>query len=103
MDAAILLAETRRRAGLTIRELARRARTSHSAVAAYESGRKAPNTATLARLVHACGFELEPRVRPIMPFENRRQRGRELAEVLDLADQFPSAHANRITRRFPFP
>jgi transcriptional regulator with XRE-family HTH domain len=101
VDVAAVLADARRRSGLTIRQLGRRARTSHSAIAAYESGAKAPNTTTLGRLINACGFEIEHRLRPLGEFENRAQRGRELLEVLDLADQFPSEHASRISRRFP--
>jgi len=97
---AALLREARRRSGLTIRQLARRARTSHSAIAAYESGAKSPNSATLRRLIAACGFEIEPTLRPLAAFEDRRQRGRELVEVLDLAGEFPSRHP-ALTRRFP--
>ena len=96
-----MLRDARRRSGLTIRQLARRARTSHSAIAAYESGAKSPNSATLRRLVRACGFEIEPHLRPIAPFEDRRQRGRELVEVLDLAGEFPTEHRPRVPRRFP--
>ena len=103
MDVAAVLAEARRRSGLTTRQLARRARTSHSAIAAYESGAKAPNTATLERVIHACGFDIEHRLCAFAELENRAQRGRELIEVLDLADQFPSEHEPRITRRFPRP
>lgn len=95
-----MLREARRRSGLTIRQLARRAHTSHSAIAAYESGAKSPNSATLRRLVRACGFEIEPHLRPLAPFENRPERGRELVDVLDLAGQFPSEH-RPLTRRFP--
>jgi len=95
-----LLREARRRSGLTIRQLARRAHTSHSAVAAYESGAKSPNSATLRRLIQACGFEVEPRLRPLTPFENRLQRGRDLVDVLDLAGEFPSEH-RALARRFP--
>jgi len=95
-----LLREARRRSGLTIRQLARRAHTSHSAVAAYESGAKSPNSATLRRLIEACGFEVEPRLRPLAPFENRLQRGRDLVDVLDLAGEFPSEH-RALARRFP--
>jgi transcriptional regulator with XRE-family HTH domain len=98
---AALLRDARRRSGLTLRQLARRARTSHSAIAAYESGAKSPNSETLRRLVRACGFEIEQRLRPIGPFENRAQRGRELVEVLDLADEFPSEHRPPSGRRFP--
>lgn len=101
MTTAALLRDARRRSGLTIRQLARRARTSHSAIAAYESGAKSPNSATLRRLVRACGFEIEPRLRPIAPFENRVQRGRELVEVLDLAGEFPNEHRPLSGRRFP--
>jgi transcriptional regulator with XRE-family HTH domain len=101
MDVASLLARARHRSGLTIRQLACRAGTSHSAVAAYESGAKAPNTSTLDRLVRACGFELESRLRPLSPFEDRARRGRDLVEVLDLADQFPSEHPSPIGGRFP--
>jgi transcriptional regulator with XRE-family HTH domain len=86
---------------LTIRQLARRAGTSHSAIAAYESGAKAPNTVTLERLVQACGFDIDPRLHALAPFEDRAQRGRELLEVLDLAGEFPSEHRSGITKRFP--
>jgi transcriptional regulator with XRE-family HTH domain len=97
---ADLLREARRRSGLTIRQLARRAHTSHSAIAAYESGAKAPNSATLRRLIHACGFAVETRLRPLAPFENRPERGRELVDVLDLAGEFPTEH-RPLSRRFP--
>lgn len=101
MEVGIVLTEARRRSGLTIRQLARRAGTSHSAVAAYESGARSPNTATLARLVRACGFEVEPRLCPLGPFEDRVKRGRELLEVLDLADEFPTGRRAPITGVFP--
>lgn len=101
MDASAILSEARRRSGLTLRQLARRARTSHSTIAAYETGTKQPTTATLVRLVGACGFELEAELRPSGPFEDRQQRGRQLLEVLDLADQFPSRRVATITYRFP--
>ncbi|MEY2423167.1 MAG: hypothetical protein QOI95_3234 [Acidimicrobiaceae bacterium] len=100
MTPATLLRDARRRSGLTIRQLARRAGTSHSAIAAYESGAKSPNSATLRRLVRACGFEIESQLRPIVPFEDRPQRGRELLEVLDLAGEFPADHRPLARRRF---
>jgi transcriptional regulator with XRE-family HTH domain len=83
-----------------MRQLARRARTSHSAVAAYESGAKAPTTATFERLIRACGFNLEARLRPVSGFEDRAERGRQLLEVLELADEFPSEHDASLPRRF---
>lgn len=55
---ARLLRDARKRAGLTQRELARRARTSQSVVARIELGRTSPSLATLTRLLHAAGFEL---------------------------------------------
>lgn len=53
-----LLREARLRAGLTQRELARRARTSQSAVARWESGDVVPSFERLRELVRACGLEL---------------------------------------------
>ncbi len=53
-----LIRRARREAGLTQVELARRAATSQSAVAAYESGAKTPNVETLERLLRAAGQRL---------------------------------------------
>lgn len=68
MDRASLLREARRSADLTQSEVARRAGTAQSAVAAYESGERRPGLATLERLLAACDHELElvarPRVHP---------------------------------------
>ncbi len=58
MDEGQLLAEARRRAGISQRELARRAGTSQAAVARIERGRQSPSAATLRRLVAACGVDL---------------------------------------------
>ena len=57
-----LIREARDRAGLTRAELARRARTSPSSIARYETGRSSPKIETAQRCVDACGFEL--RVEP---------------------------------------
>jgi predicted nucleotidyltransferase/DNA-binding XRE family transcriptional regulator len=53
-----LIREARRAAGLTQHELARRAATSQSAIAAYESGGKVPTVETLERLLRAAGQRL---------------------------------------------
>lgn len=53
-----LIRQARRAAGLTQAELARRASTSQSAVAAYESGAKTPTVETLERLLRAAGQRL---------------------------------------------
>lgn len=99
MNAAAKLRSARRRAGLTLRELARRAGTSHATLAAYEGGRKTPSVATFDRIVRAAGFrpdlELTKRVGGIDPTD----RGRELVEVLELAARFPARHSR--TLRFP--
>ena len=60
-----LLRAARTRAGLTQRELARRAGTSQSVVARIEQGSTDPGAATLARLLAAAGFELRADLRPI--------------------------------------
>jgi transcriptional regulator with XRE-family HTH domain len=57
-DAGELLAAARRRAGLTQRELARRAGTSQSVIARVEAGTTSPGSATLERLIAATGYEL---------------------------------------------
>lgn len=63
--AGSVLAEARRRAGLTQRELAHLASTSQSAVAAYESGTRQPTVPVLRRMIEAAGFrvilDLQPR------------------------------------------
>jgi transcriptional regulator with XRE-family HTH domain len=97
VTAGPLLHEARRRAGLSLRELATRAGTSHSTLAAYESGRKAPSLTTLERILRAAGFalDLELVARPV-------DRGRELEAVLDLAGHFPARHAATLAfPRFP--
>ncbi len=93
MDAATTLRTARRRAGLSLRGLAARADTSHSTLAAYESGRKVPTVETFDRIVRAAGFELEPGLTPVVGGPDRTARGRELVAVLDLAAEFPARHA----------
>ena len=93
MDAAALLRRVRQRSGLSLRGLAARADTSHSALSAYESGRKVPSVETLDRIVRAAGYELGVELMPAVGGPDRAARGRELAAVLDLAEQFPARHA----------
>lgn len=57
-DAAGLLREARTRAGLTQRELAKRARTAQSVIARIERGQSDPSWETLTRLIAAAGFDL---------------------------------------------
>ena len=76
-----------------------RADTSHSALSAYESGRKVPSVETLDRIVRAAGYELGVELTPAVGGADRAARGRELVEVLDLAAQFPARH--KATLDFP--
>jgi transcriptional regulator with XRE-family HTH domain len=94
-DAATTVRTARRRAGLSLRELARRAGTSHPALVAYEAGRTEPSMGTLARVVAAAGFRLEVALAPVPVGVGGRsdRRGEELLEVLALAEQFPSRPA----------
>jgi len=77
---------------LTLRALADRAGTSHSTLAAYESGRKVPNAATLDRIVRAAGCQLEVRMARTPQPIGKVSRGQELEEVLALAAMFPARH-----------
>jgi transcriptional regulator with XRE-family HTH domain len=90
------LRDARAAAGLSLRELARRAGTSHATLSAYEQGRKIPSALTFLRILDAAGFavdfELSRRVRE----RDGIQRGVELEQVLDLAAQFPARHRKTI-------
>jgi transcriptional regulator with XRE-family HTH domain len=96
MDAAHVVRRARQRSGLTLRELGTRARTSHSTLAAYESGRKVPTVETLDRVVRAAGYELMAELTPGVGGADPDARGRELAEVLELAARFPARHTDRL-------
>ena len=60
-----LIAEARRLAGLSQRELAERAGTSQPAVARLEQGHSSPSLATLERLLAAAGFALRLELVPL--------------------------------------
>ena len=99
MEASSLVHRARTRAGLSLRELARRAGTSHSTLSAYETGRKVPTVETLDRIVRAAGFVAGVDLEPDVGGPDRAARGRELVEVLELAAMFPARHAP--TLEFP--
>ncbi len=79
-----------------MRQLAERAGTSHSTIAAYEAGRKVPTVATLDRLVDAAGFAADVVVSSRIRSDRGMDRGDELVAVLELASQFPARHAARL-------
>ena len=92
-DAASLLREARRAAGLSQAQLAQKAGTTQSVISVYEAGRRQPSVPTLAALVAATGFELDlsigrPRrgVQRLTGPVGRRLRRRR-ADVLEVADR----------------
>ena len=97
MNAAPTLRHARRRADLTLRELAGRAGTSHSTLAAYEAGRKVPSVATFLRILRAAGVEVDGTLRASVSGPDAADRGRELIEALDLAAMFPARHEPTLT------
>ncbi|MGI9289107.1 MAG: helix-turn-helix transcriptional regulator [Pseudomonadales bacterium] len=97
MLAANLLRKARESADLTLRELARRAGTSHSTLAAYEAGHKTPSVDTMERIVRAAGFALDLEFSPRVRDDAGYDRGRELVEVLELAAAFPARHRRRMS------
>lgn len=96
MNAAHLLRSARHEAGLTLRELAERANTSHSTLAAYESGSKSPNVSTLDRVLRAAGFAVDVELQRRHRGSVDLPRGDELAAVLELAAAFPAKHHDRL-------
>jgi transcriptional regulator with XRE-family HTH domain len=98
-----LIREARRAAGLTQTELAERSGTSQATLSAYERDRKVPSAATLVRVLAAAGRRLatRPSSLPVVTptAAQLEQRGRILAEVLDLAERLPARQAKEL--RFP--
>ncbi|MDQ3350348.1 MAG: helix-turn-helix domain-containing protein [Actinomycetota bacterium] len=82
----------RHRAGMTLRQLAVRAHTSHATLSAYEHGRSVPTIDTLERVAAASGFIVDVHLVPAVGGADRAARGRELADVLELAAQFPARY-----------
>jgi transcriptional regulator with XRE-family HTH domain len=102
VNSASLLRRARRKAGLSQRELAARAETSHTTLASYETATKVPRVDTLDRILRAAGFEPEVALspRPDADESARVAKGRELLEALELAAHFP---VRRPTKRLPVP
>lgn len=96
MNAAVALNTARVLSGLSLRELARRAGTSHSTLIAYETGNKVPSVETFDRVMRSAGYTVGVELTRSVGGADPAERGRELAEVLDLAAHFPARHASTI-------
>lgn len=60
----MIIRQARNQAGLSQRDLARRAHSAQSVIARIELGTTSPTMATIARLLRAAGFELATELRP---------------------------------------
>jgi transcriptional regulator with XRE-family HTH domain len=86
-QAAELVRAARTRAGLSQRELARRAGTAQSVVARIEAGQTSPTVSTLGRLVEASGFELRAELVPGPVFDSHMMTDVERILRLDPEDR----------------
>jgi ribosome-binding protein aMBF1 (putative translation factor) len=84
-DVARLLLTARRRAGLSQRELAKRARTAQSVIARIESGETSPVYETLERLLRVAGFQLHSELQPTI--EGRSHMLDDVARILRLTPE----------------
>jgi transcriptional regulator with XRE-family HTH domain len=66
VELSVLIRHARHAAGITQLEVAQRAGTAQPAVAAYESGARAPSLTTLVRLLSACEHDVELVTHPRM-------------------------------------
>ena len=83
-----LLKSARAAAGLSQRELARKARTAQSVVARIELGETSPTWATLTRLLRAAGFRPLAELEQIPKLDRQRKNGaldRALAYGVDVS------------------
>jgi transcriptional regulator with XRE-family HTH domain len=99
VDTGAAIRRAREEAGLSQSELAQRARTSQTAISAYESGRKKPSVATLSRILSAAGVRLSVEPARKTGAERMAENGRRLLDVLALAEALPSRHER--TLRYP--
>ena len=95
MAGADTITQARLRAGISKRELARRAHTSPAAIVEYESGRRSPTVDTLARLIDACGMGYNITLYSTAARERRNMAGKRLSQVLALADALPHRATSR--------
>jgi transcriptional regulator with XRE-family HTH domain len=94
----------RERSGLSLRQLARRAQTSHATLSAYEAGRVDPGSRVAERIVRAAGFHVRFELKPEHRTSSGVRAGDELASVLELAEHLPHGTRSRTlstSRIFP--
>jgi transcriptional regulator with XRE-family HTH domain len=103
MNAASAVQKAREHAGLSKRELARRAGTSPAAIVAYESGSRDPTVGTLARLVAATGAQCEIEVDAGPARPDPWTCARRLEQVLELAEHLPRRRPSSRLEFPPFP
>lgn len=96
MSLQTLISAARQRSGLTLRSLAEKSQTSHSTLAAYESGRTAPGVNTVSRIVAAAGFDAEYSLVKRITSSEVGPRATELEQVLALAEMFPAKHSMQL-------
>jgi transcriptional regulator with XRE-family HTH domain len=99
ITAPMALRNAREESGLSLRELARRAGTSHATLLAYENGRKTPSVDTFVRILEAAGFAVDFHMSRRIRRRDGIDRGEELEQVLLLAEQFPA----RVKRTIDYP
>jgi len=100
MDAAQAIRTAREAAGLSKRELARRAATSPAAIVAYESGAREPTIPTLERILGAANARGVLTITPVRGLPDPATLAHRLAQVLDLAEHLPRRPA---ARRLAYP
>jgi transcriptional regulator with XRE-family HTH domain len=76
--------------GLSLRELARRASTSHPTLLAYEKGTKVPSAVVFLRILEACNLAVDVELSTRIRNADGLNRGEELEQALLLAEQFPA-------------
>ena len=103
VDAASTIQTAREHAGLSKRELARRAHTSPAAIVAYESGSRDPTVGTLARIVAATGTAGEIELGSGLLRPDAAVASVRLGQVLELAEQLPQRRPSRTLEYPPFP
>lgn len=91
MDIGRTIRTARQTSGSTLRALAERAGTSHSALAAYESNAKVPRADTMFRVLEAAGWRVVVKRADELDWDDRVRRGHELEELLRFTAHFATS------------